>query len=167
MDEYLIVANQTLGGEELARTVRERIERGESTFYVLVPMAPPHHESGWSGGFVPYEGMTAYEARAWLEQDSQHRRTMVDAATSLAQRRLAEMSEAIEAAGAGADGSICDADPLPALKETMAEHSFSEVIISTLPARLSHWLKMDLPSRVARVSTVPVTTIKAQHPPHE
>ncbi len=167
MDEYLIVANQTLGGEELARTVRERIERGDSSFYVLVPMAPPHHESGWSGGFVPYEGMSAYEARAWLEQDSQHRRTMVEAATSLAQQRLTEMTRAIEAAGAGADGSVCDADPLPALKKKMADHSFSEVIISTLPARLSHWLKMDLPSRVARVSKVPVTTIKAHSAPDE
>ncbi len=167
MDEYLIVANQTLGGEDLARTVHERIGRGESSFYVLVPMAPPHHESGWSGGFVPYEGMSAYEARAWLEQDSHHRRTMVEAATSLAQQRLTEMTEAIQGAGAAADGSICDPDPLPALKDTMAEHSFSEVIISTLPARLSHWLKMDLPSRVARVSRVPVTTIEAHNPPEE
>lgn len=162
MDEYLIVANQTLGGEELARTVRERIERGDTSFYVLVPMAPPHHEGGWSGGFVPYEGMSADEARAWSEQDSEHRRTLVDAARSLAQQRLDEMTGMIEAAGAEADGSVCDPDPLPVLEATMAEHSFVEVIISTLPARLSHWLRMDLPSRVQRVSRVPVTTIHAR-----
>lgn len=167
MDEYLIVANQTLGGEELARTVRDRIERGESSFYVLVPMAPPHHESGWSGGFVPYEGMSAYEARAWLEQDSQQRRAKLDEAMDRAKKRLTEMTEAIQGEGAGADGSVCEPDPLPALKETMSGHSFSEVIISTLPARLSHWLRMDLPSRVARVSDVPVTTIQAHSPPDE
>lgn len=161
MDEYLIVANQTLGGEKLARTVHERIERGESSFYVLVPMAPPHHESGWTGGFVPYEGMSAHEARAWSEQETERRRTMLENSRSLAQQRLAQMTEAIEGAGARADGSICDSDPLESIKATMAEHSFSEVIISTLPARLSRWLKMDLPSRVARVSSAQVTTIEA------
>lgn len=161
MDEYLIVANQTLGGEKLARTVRERIERGDCSFYVLVPMAPPHHESGWAGGFIPYEGMSAHEARAWSEQESERRRTMLDAARNLAQQRLTQMTEAINGAGAQADGSICDADPLEDIKATMAEHSFTEVIISTLPERLSRWLKMDLPSRVARASNAPVTTIEA------
>ncbi|MBA2752606.1 MAG: hypothetical protein H0U41_10330 [Actinobacteria bacterium] len=167
MDEYLIVANQTLGGEKLAQTVRERIERGESSFYVLVPTAPPHHESGWAGGFVPYEGMSAYEARTWSEQESERRQATLDAARSLAQQRLTQMTEAIEGAGARADGSVCDPDPLAALKATMAEHSFTEVIISTLPARLSRWLKMDLPSRVARASSAPVTTIEAASTPEE
>lgn len=165
MDDYLIVANQTLGGEKLDRTVRERIERGDSSFYVLVPMTPPHHESGWTGGFVPYEGMSGDEARAWFEQDNEHQRAMMDAARSLAEQRLAQMTKAIEDAGARADGTVCDADPLVAVKETMAEHSYSEVIISTLPARLSRWLKMDLPSRVARASSAPVTTVEAEKSP--
>lgn len=165
MDEYLIVANQTLGSEKLDRTVRARIERGDSSFYVLVPMTPPHHESGWTGGFVPYEGMSADEARAWFEQDNERRQAMMDAARNLAEQRLTQMTQAIEGAGARADGTVCDADPLVAVKETMAEHSYSEVIISTLPARLSRWLKMDLPSRVARISSAPVTTIEAEKSP--
>ncbi|MDP3968797.1 MAG: hypothetical protein Q8Q02_11000 [Nocardioides sp.] len=162
MDKYLIVANQTLGGETLDRTVRERIERGDSSFYVLVPMTPPHHESGWTGGFVTYEGMSADEMQAWSKQDSERRQAMAEEARSLAEQRLTQMTEAIERAGAQADGSVCDADPLVAVKETMAERSYSEVIISTLPARLSRWLKLDLPSRVARVSDAPVTTIEAE-----
>jgi nucleotide-binding universal stress UspA family protein len=36
-----------------------------------------------------------------------------------------------------------------------------EIIVSTLPSRLSRWLRMDVPSRVARLSDVPVTTIEA------
>lgn len=162
MDEYLVVANQTLGGETLARTVRERIDRGDSSFYVLVPMTPPHHESGWAGGFVTYEGMSAEEMQAWSEQDSEHRRAMLEESRNLAEQRLAQMTEAIETAGARAGGTVCDADPLAAVKEAMAEHSYTEVIISTLPARLSRWLRMDLPSRVARVSSAPVTTIEAE-----
>lgn len=167
MNEYLIVANQTLGGEKLAQTVRERIERGDSSFYVVVPMASPHHESGWSGGFIPYDGMTASEARAWSEQDTEHRRAMMDAARGRAQHRLTQMTEAIESAGGRADGTVCDPDPLETVKESMAERSYSEVIISTLPAGLSRWLKMDLPSRVARATNVPVTTIEAEGPSEE
>lgn len=167
MDEYLIVANQTLGSEKLDRTVRERIERGDSSFHVLVPMALPHHETGWAGGFLPSEGVSPDQARAWIEQDRKRRHAMMDAARSLAEQRLTQMTEAIEGAGARADGAVCDADPLEAVKETMAEHSYSEVIISTLPARLSHWLKMDLPSRVARVSSAPVTTIEAEKSPDQ
>lgn len=165
MKRYLIVANQTLGGEKLDQTVRERIERGDSSFHVLVPMTPPHHESEWTGGFVAYEGMSADEARAWFEQDSERRQAMMDAARSLAEQRLTQMVDAIEGAGARAEGTICDADPLVAVKETLAEHSYDEVIISTLPSRLSRWLKMDLPSRVARVSGAPVTTIEAERTP--
>ncbi len=161
MDEYLVVANQTLGGEELERTVRERIERGDSSFYVLVPVTPPHDESGWSGGFIAYEGMSGDEARAWFEQDAEHRRKLMEEARSLAEQRLARMVQAIEEAGARAEGAVCDADPLEAVKERLAGSSCSEVIVSTLPRRLSRWLKMDLPSRVARASSAPVTTIEA------
>lgn len=161
MDEYLVVANQTLGGEKLERTVRERIERGDSSFFVLVPMTPLHDESGWSGGFVAYEGMSGDEARAWFEQDGEHRRAQMEEARSLAERRLARMVQAIEEAGARAEGAVCDADPLDAVKKRLAESSYTEVIVSTLPERLSRWLKMDLPSRVARASSAPVTTIEA------
>ena len=160
MDEYLVVANQTLGGEKLERTVRERIERGDSSFYVLVPVTLPPDESGWSGGF-----MSGVEARAWFEQDGEHRRKAMEEARSLAQRRLAKMTQAIEEAGARAEGAVCDADPIEAVKEQVAEHSYSEVIVSTLPGRLSRWLRLDLPSRVARASRAPVTTIEADERP--
>lgn len=36
-----------------------------------------------------------------------------------------------------------------------------EVIVSTLPAGISRWLKLDLASRIARMSDVPVTTVEA------
>ncbi len=163
MSRYLIVANQTLGGERLDKTVQERIERGDGDFHVLVPMTPPpHHETEWSGGFAAYEGMSADEARQWFEQDNQRRAAMMESARSLAEKRLLQMIQRIESAGGRAEGTVCDADPIDAVKEVAREGSFDEVIISTLPRRLSRWLKMDLPSRVARVTHAPVTTVEAE-----
>lgn len=162
MSRYLIVANQTLGGERLDKTVRERIERGDGDFHVLVPMTPPHHESGWSGGFAAYEGMSAEEARQWFEQDNQRRTAMMESARSLAETRLTQMIQSIESAGGRAEGTVCAADPIDAVKEVAGEGSFDEVIISTLPRRLSRWLKRDLPSRVARATRAPVTTVEAE-----
>jgi hypothetical protein len=39
------------------------------------------------------------------------------------------------------------------------EH-FDEVIVSTLPERVSQWLKRDLPSRIERLD-IPVTVVRA------
>ncbi len=49
------MANQTLGGEQLDRMVRERVERGGSTFYVLDTMTP---------GFVATEVVAAKPEKA-------------------------------------------------------------------------------------------------------
>jgi nucleotide-binding universal stress UspA family protein len=162
MSRYLIVANQTLGGEKLNTTVRERIERGDGDFHVLVPMTPPHHETESSAGSVAYEGMSTDEARQWVEQDNKRRTMMAESARSLAEQRLTQMIQTIESTGARAEGTICDADPIDAVKEATGDGSFDEVIISTLPTRLSRWLKMDVPSRVSRATHAPVTTIEAQ-----
>jgi hypothetical protein len=41
------------------------------------------------------------------------------------------------------------------------DRAFDEIIISTLPATLSRWLKLDAPSRIARMTQVPVTHVEA------
>ena len=50
-------------------------------------------------------------------------------------------------AGAEATGEIGDPDPITAIANVLARGSFDEIILSTLPANLSKWLGMDLPSR--------------------
>ncbi len=165
MDRYLIVANQTLGGEELDRTVRDRIARGESRFHIIVPMTVPMHETDvWTGGFDPYRGMTRTqieEARRAKEEYEEAREALLAKARDRAEQRLTQMIRAIEAAGAKADGGVGDADPTVAVQETLRDHSFDEIIISTLPKSLSRWLRMDLPCRVSRMTGTPVTAIEA------
>jgi hypothetical protein len=165
MRHHLIVANQTLGGGDLERTVRERIEAGPCRFTVLVPMTDIRHESGsWTGGYLGAEIITVTqfeEAQRAMEADARRREEELAEARSRAERRLDLMLDAIRAAGGTADGYVGDADPVIAVKTALQEQDVDEVIVSTLPARLSRWLKMDLPSRISRMSEVPVTTIEA------
>ena len=65
-----------------------------------------------------------------------------------------------EATGTTVEGIVGDPDPFTAVQEALKETPYDEVIISTLPARVSHWLKRDLPQRVERLG-VPVTVVTA------
>jgi len=66
-----------------------------------------------------------------------------------------------EAAGGHVEGRIGEVDPLVAVRDAVEREHFDEVIVSTLPARVSHWLKRDLPSQVERLG-LPVTVVTAK-----
>jgi hypothetical protein len=66
-----------------------------------------------------------------------------------------------EATGGPVEGVIGDTDPFVAVRETLEREPFDEVIVSTLPVRVSHWLRRDLPSRVEQLG-VPVTVVTAK-----
>jgi hypothetical protein len=66
-----------------------------------------------------------------------------------------------EAAGSHVEGLIGDTDPFVAVSGALANGGFDEVIISTLPTRVSRWLHLDLPARVQRLG-LPVTVITAK-----
>jgi hypothetical protein len=66
-----------------------------------------------------------------------------------------------EAAGGEVKGMIGPSDAVLAVERALVREHFDEVIVSTLPARVSHWLKRDLPARVERLE-IPVTVVRAK-----
>ena len=70
-----------------------------------------------------------------------------------------------QAAGSHVEARIGDVDPFEAVKAALDAESYDEVIVSTLPERVSHWLRRDLPSRVERLG-VPVTVVTAEGREH-
>ncbi len=66
-----------------------------------------------------------------------------------------------QAAGGRVEGVIGDSDPFVAVRDAVTRLGIDEIIISTLPARVSQWLHRDLPSRVEQFG-LPVTVVTAQ-----
>jgi hypothetical protein len=68
------------------------------------------------------------------------------------------------AAGKPVKGVLGDAaDPFDSVRQALADGTYDDVIISTLPKRASEWLRKDLPTRVEALD-VPVKVIT---PPDE
>jgi hypothetical protein len=66
-----------------------------------------------------------------------------------------------DAAGGHVEGLVGDSDPFVAVQHVVERGDFDEVIISTLPARVSRWLGRDLPHRVQSLG-LPVTVVTAK-----
>ena len=78
---------------------------------------------------------------------------------SQAAARLETFLERLSAHSEVLTSEVGGHDPFAAVSRVMERCSFDEIIISTLPATVSRWLKMDLPSRVERAFSVPVVVI--------
>src|SRR3954453_8349335 len=48
-----------------------------------------------------------------------------------------------EAAGSHVQGIVASGDPFQAVTAALELHPYDEIIISTLPAHVSHWLRID------------------------
>ncbi len=128
----LLVANRTAANPALIGAVRRRAERGPVVYHLVVPATP--------------QGL--------------HR--LVDpevAGREAAAERLARALPLLsDAAGHTVTGHVGDANPLAAVADALNLHGFDEIIISTLPWRLSRWLRIDLPSKI-RAFGIPVAHV--------
>ncbi len=131
MRRFLVVANLTVTEPHLLRKIRECMAAGESSFHIVVPASPP------------LSGAT------WTESEAQ----------SEAQARLAAGLAAFRDLGAEVSGEVGDASPVQAVGDVLLKADYDEIILSTLPAGPSRWLKQDVVSRVQRRYDIPVTHV--------
>ncbi len=145
MKHVLVVANQTLGGKDLLDAVAARMREGPCQFTLLVPEA--HRDNMRS-----LNEMAIGAPVGFLDDGSR---------AEAAHRRLAQGLEEFRARGATVDGFVGPEDPVRAVHDLLKHRRFDEIILSTLPKRVSRWLGVDLPSKVAGLG-LPVTTVTAK-----
>jgi len=138
--DVLVVANQTIGGASLLEAVRSRAHADPDTsFRLVVPMTKP------GSGLVIYDEAVREAAQV-----------RVDLAVAFLGRE-----------GIHATGEVGDEDPFAATMDAIRDGAVDEVIVSTLPATSSGWLRRDLIERIADASGLPVehvvTDMAAEH----
>jgi GABA permease len=79
-----------------------------------------------------------------------------------AESKLLEALDQLRAAGLEADGSVGNPDPCVAVSEIWDPKRYDEIIVSTLPMKVSKWLHAGLPERIGRITGAPVTHVVSQ-----
>jgi hypothetical protein len=131
----LVVAHKTAATPSLLEAVRERAAKGPCTFTLLVPKRTHGLHT-----VVDAQDMPTDEAEE-----------VVELALPLLE----------QAAGGRVESMIGDHEPLAAIQDAINLQGFDEIILSTLPARVSRWLKLDLPSKAGALG-LPLQVVTAQ-----
>jgi hypothetical protein len=120
----LVVANETLVGNELVDTLRRRAERGPIRVAVVAPVSQPRE------GYVVYR----------------------DSRRAAAGRRLERTLSALREAGIPAHGGVFDDEPLAAVKDVLASEDVDEIVVSTHPETKSGWLRKNLLDEIRKAA---------------
>ena len=80
-------------------------------------------------------------------------------------RRVREALSDLRDTGLDVRCRLGDPDPVTALREEWDPERYDEVIVSTLPGRVSRWLQIDLPRRAQAITGVPVSHVEADVAP--
>jgi hypothetical protein len=120
----LVVANETLTGDELLDAIRRRAERGPIRVAVVAPVSQPRE------GYVVYR----------------------DSRRAAAGRRLQRTLEALRGAGIPAHGGVFDDEPLTAVKDVLELEPVDEILVSTHPETKSGWMRKNLLDEIRRVA---------------
>jgi hypothetical protein len=135
MKTFLVVANETIGGAKLLQTVQDKVGAagGEARVIVCVPRLRPKH------------GNVIYDDAVWDAAQ-----VKIDLVRQVLRGRLP---------GVDVIGEIGDSDPYSATMDAVGEYHPDEIVISTLPATSSGWLRRDLIERVEAASGLPVVHV--------
>ena len=138
MPRYLVVANQTLGGQALLDRLEEGASEGSRSIHVLVPAS-------------------ADPTDVFHDEDADVR---------LAEKRLAEALERFDDLDATVTGEVGDHRAADAVGDVLRRgEEFDRIIVSTLPAGVSRWLRLDLVSQIERTVDIPVEHILSEERP--
>jgi hypothetical protein len=148
MQRYMIVANQTLGGDELLEAVRQRLGTGPSEFFVVVPATPARD---LAPSVVPMPVMGGVPLLPGSAEQGR----------KAAEIKLQDELKRLRSVGATVDGVVADPDPVEAVRAALSGGQFDEIIVLTLPTHVSRWLHQDLPRRLQHKFHIPVTHIGA------
>ncbi len=129
----LLVADRTAAGPHVLDALRARAARGPCDVTLLAPATPSR--SGWTWE----EGQARCEAK----------------------RRMEAAASKLKRSGFAIRAVLGDFSPMEAIRDELHEHSYDEIMISTLPAHFSRWLRQDLPARAGREFDIPVTHVEA------
>lgn len=139
----LIVANQTIGGDDISAAVATRIADGACAFHLLVPVPPPSPSAMAAVGSATTAIFEVPDERL------------------VAAQRLAAGLQWLLDLGVEATGEVGSTDAVASVTAVVARGGIDEVLISTLPSRLSRWLKLDLPTKLSKVVKIPVNVVTA------
>jgi hypothetical protein len=136
----LVVANETLTGDELIAALRKRAERGPIRVAVVAPVSTPQE------GYVVYR----------------------DSRRAAAGRRLDRTLHALREAGIPAYGGVFDDEPLAAVKDVLAVEDVDEIIVATHPQTKSGWMRKNLLEEIRKLAgDRPVEHVVADVAPRE
>ena len=120
----LVVANETLVGDELVETLRRRAAAGAIRVTVVAPVTQPR------GGYVVYR----------------------DSRRAAAGRRLDRVLAALRLGGIPAHGGVYDDDPPAAVKDVLASEEIDEIVVCTHPETRSGWLRRNLLDEIRKAA---------------
>ncbi len=133
----LVLANQTVGSEELLEELRRIGADKSATYHVVVPASPI--ETGTAATHGPLD--------------------VEEATRAIAQQRLADTLSILRSENLDADGELGDYRPLRALATAVKTFRPDQIVISTLPPEESVWHRFDVVDRARAEHSVPVTHV--------